>query len=415
MRSRGAGFEPALSPCVGLNFRMTDVSALPPPSETRFGALRRWWGGYGLAQALGLAILAAATALVSFNIVASMRRIGMAPNLAYLSEPASFDISESLIAYRAGDPYGRAILVGVLNTLKLAIAGCALATVLGLALGLLRVAGNNLLSRLVGAYVEIIRNTPLTLQLFFWIASTHALPSVRQAFNPAPFTYLSVRGVYLPWVTVESGEIWPLMAFLAALAAGVRVVRWRLKRPLPGWFWLLGATLAVGAAVFWIVWHDVRLSPDLPRLQGFNIVGGIGLTPEFAAMLAGLAFYYAASVAEIVRAGLQSVSKGQWEAGRAIGLGHLRILQLVVVPQAMRVITPLITSIYLDLTKDTTLGVLIGYTELTAVIKTSANNTGNAVETLLVLVVVFLAISLPVSAAINSYNRLLARRGFVSS
>jgi general L-amino acid transport system permease protein len=164
-----------------------------------------------------------------------------------------------------------------------------------------------------------------------------------------------------------------------------------------------------------LVWGDVSLSPDLPRLQGFNIVGGVGLTPEFAAMLAGLAFYYAASVAEIVRSGLQSVSKGQWEAGRAIGLGRGRILQLVVLPQAMRVITPLITSIYLDLTKDTTLGVLIGYTELTAVIKTSANNTGNAVETLLVLVVVFLCISLPVSAVINAYNRLLARRGFPSS
>ena len=272
-----------------------------------------------------------------------------------------------------------------------------------------------MLARLVESYVEIIRNTPLTLQLFFWIASTHALPSVRQALNPAPFTYLCVRGVYLPWVTVERGEIWPLLVFLATLAAGVRFARWQLQRPLPGWIWLLVAALAVGAAAFGLVWGDVSLSPDLPRLRGFNIGGGIWLTPEFAAMLAGLAFYYAASVAEIVRSGLQSVKKGQWEAGRAIGLGRGRILQLIVLPQAMRVITPLITSIYLDLTKDTTLGVLIGYTELTAVIKTSANNTGNAVETLLVLVVVFLCISLPVSAVINAYNRLLARRGFPSS
>jgi len=149
-------------------------------------------------------------------------------------------------------------------------------------------------------------------------------------------------------------------------------------------------------------------------LKGFNIVGGLALTPEVAAMLAGLSIYYAANVSEIVRSGLQSVTKGQWEAGRALGLSRGRILQLVVLPQAMRVITPLMTSTYLDLTKDTTLGVLIGYTELTAVIKTSANNTGNAVETILVLVVVFLAISLPVSAAINAYNRSLARRGLTN-
>jgi len=394
---------------------MSDAAALSPPVETRLGAFRRWWGDYAMAQALALAVLAAVLALLMANVVGSMRRVGMQPNLAYLSAPANFDISESLIVYRAGDSYSRAILVGVLNTLKLAVAGCALATALGLALGLLRVAGNALLARLVESYVEIIRNTPLTLQLFFWIASTHALPSVRQALNPAPFTYLCVRGVYLPWVTVERGEIWPLLVFLATLAAGVRFARWRLQRPLPGWIWLLVAALAVGAAAFGLVWGDVSLSPDLPRLRGFNIGGGIWLTPEFAAMLAGLAFYYAASVAEIVRSGLQSVSKGQWEAGRAIGLGRGRILQLIVLPQAMRVITPLITSIYLDLTKDTTLGVLIGYTELTAVIKTSANNTGNAVETLLVLVVVFLCISLPVSAVINAYNRLLARRGFPSS
>lgn len=394
---------------------MTDVPALSPPVETRLGAARRWWGDYALIQALVLALIAAVLALLTYNILGSMRRIGMQPNLAYLSEPASFDISESLIVFRAGDPYGRAILVGALNTLKLAVAGCALATALGLALGLLRVASNGLLARLVDSYVEITRNTPLVLQLFFWIALTHALPSVRQAFQPAPFVYLSVRGVYLPWINVDSGEVWPLIALLAALAVIVRVVRWRVRRPLPGWFWLLVAALATGLSASWIVWRDVRLSLDLPRLQGFNIVGGIGLTPEFAAMLAGLAFYYAASVAEIVRSGLQSVSKGQWEAGRAIGLGRGRILQLIVLPQAMRVITPLITSIYLDLTKDTTLGVLIGYTELTAIIKTSANNTGNAVETLLVLVIVFLSISLPVSAAINAYNRRLARRGFASS
>jgi general L-amino acid transport system permease protein len=154
---------------------------------------------------------------------------------------------------------------------------------------------------------------------------------------------------------------------------------------------------------------------DTPTLKGFNIVGGLALTPEFAAMVAGLSVYCAANVSEIVRSGLESVARGQWEAGRALGLSRGRILHLIVLPQAMRVITPLMTSAYLDLTKDTTLGVLIGFTEVTAVIKTSANNTGNAVETILVLLVVFLSISLPISATINAYNRSLARRGLVAA
>ena len=394
---------------------MTDVRSAPPLSDDGgFAAFRRWWGDHAIAQAIALAFAAALVAWLAANVIGSMHRLGMSPSLDYLSQPANFDISESLLVYHAGDPYARAILVGVLNTLKLAIAGCALATALGVALGVARVAGNPLLSSLIGAYVEIARNTPLTLQLFFWIAMTHALPPVRQALQPFPHAYLSVRGVYLPWLTVDSGEIWPILALFVALLVGVRFVHKRLARPLRAAEWLLVAALAIAPSALWIAFDGLSFSLDLPTLKGFNVVGGLSLTPEFAAMLAGLSFYYAANTAEIVRSGLQSVTAGQWEAGRALGLSRLRILQLVVLPQAMRVITPLMTSTYLDLTKDTTLGVLIGFTELTAVIKTSANNTGNAVETILVLVVVFLAISLPVSAAINAYNRALARRGYAT-
>ena len=394
---------------------MTDVRSAPPLTDDRgHAAFRRWWGDHAIAQAIALAFAIALVAWLGANVVGSMHRLGMAPSLDYLSQPANFDISESLLVYHAGDPYARAILVGVLNTLKLAVAGCALATTIGVALGVARVAGNPLLSSLIGAYVEIARNTPLTLQLFFWIATTHALPPVRQALQPFPHAYLSVRGVYLPWLAVDSGEVWPILALLVALVAVVHFVHKRLARPLRATEWLLVAALAIITSALWIVFDGLSFSLDLPTLKGFNVVGGLSLTPEFAAMLAGLSFYYAANTAEIVRSGLQSVTAGQWEAGRALGLSRLRILQLVVLPQAMRVITPLMTSTYLDLTKDTTLGVLIGFTELTAVIKTSANNTGNAVETILVLVVVFLAISLPVSAAINAYNRSLARRGYAT-
>ena len=394
---------------------MTDVRSAPPRTDDGgFAAFRRWWGDHAIAQAVALAFAVALVAWLAANVIGSMHRLGMAPSLDYLSQPANFDISESLLVYHAGDPYARAILVGVLNTLKLAIAGCALATAIGVALGVARVAGNPLLSSLIGAYVEIARNTPLTLQLFFWIATTHALPPVRQALQPFPHAYLSVRGVFLPGLAVDSGEIWPILALFVALLVGVRFVHKRLARPLRAAEWLLVAALAIGPSALWIAFDGLSFSLDLPTLKGFNVVGGLSLTPEFAAMLAGLSFYYAANTAEIVRSGLQSVTAGQWEAGRALGLSRLRILQLVVLPQAMRVITPLMTSTYLDLTKDTTLGVLIGFTELTAVIKTSANNTGNAVETILVLVVVFLAISLPVSVAINAYNRALARRGYAT-
>ena len=395
---------------------MTEARALPPPADqNRLEAFWRWWGDYALAQAIGLGAAALVLAFLASNVVSSMRQHGMSPSFDYLTQPANFDISESLIAYHAGDSYGRAILVGLLNTLKLAVSGCALATVLGVTLGLMRAAGNPLLARLVAAYVEVVRNTPLVLQLFFWIALTHTLPPVRQALEPLPYTYLSVRGVFLPWFTAEGGAIWPVVAFFLLLVWVVHAIHKRLGRPLATFEWLVVLLTAVVVPAGWIYGESVQLAVDLPILKGFNIVGGISLTPEFAAMLVGLSVYYAANIAEIVRSGLQSVTHGQWEAGRALGLHRARVLQLVVLPQAMRVITPLMTSTYLDLTKDTTLGVLIGFTEVTAVIKTSANNTGNAVETILVLVVVFLSISLPVSAAINAYNRMLARRGVVTS
>lgn len=395
---------------------MTDTQAfLPPPEETGLALLRRWWGDHPIAQTVGLLGAAIVLGIAVSNILESMHRLGMSPTLDYLRQPANFDISESLVAYRAGDPYLRAILVGILNTLKLAASGCVIATALGLFLGLSRVAGNPLVSKLVEAYVELVRNTPLVLQLFFWIALTHALPPVRQAIEPLPGTFLSVRGVYVPWLVVERGAVWPLAILLGLIAVVVRITHKRLGRALSATEWFLIAFAAVAVSAAWVWTRGVSFSLDTPTLKGFNIVGGLALTPEFAAMVVGLSVYYAANVSEIVRSGLESVARGQWEAGRALGFSRGRILHLIVLPQAMRVITPLMTSTYLDLTKDTTLGVLIGFTEVTAVIKTSANNTGNAVETILVLLVVFLSISLPISAAINAYNRSLARRGLVAT
>lgn len=391
------------------------ISTASPDAPGLGGKLRLWWGAHPYGQFVLIAALALFIGLICHNILASMHRLGMAPGLDYLWQPANFDITESLLVYHAGDTYARAIAVGLLNTLKLAVLGCLFATILGTSLGIARLSGNLLLSRLVQAYVELIRNTPLPLQLFFWIAMTQALPPIRQALQPFSWVFLSVRGIFLPWVEIGHGEsLWLLVLMLVLLAFAVRAMLRRLQRPLTGLGFLGVLALFPAIAVVWILVAGVTITPDLPVLQGFNIRGGITLTPEFAAMLVGLTIYYSASISESVRSGIQSVNIGQWEAGRSIGLPRGRIMRLIVMPQAMRVITPLMTSSYLDLTKDTTLGILIGFTEVTAIIKTSANNTGNAVETIIVLVAVFLAVSMPTSYLINLYNRRMARRGIIA-
>src|SRR3984957_301503 len=257
---------------------MTESQAFQAPfEETRLALIRRWWGDHPIAQVIGLLGAAVVLGVALSNVLQSMHRLGMSPTLDYLRQPANFDISESLITYRAGDPYYRAILVGILNTLKLAASGCAAATALGLFLGVARAAGNPLVSKLVEAYVELIRNTPLVLQLFFWIALTHALPPVRQALVPLPATYLSVRGVFVPWLVVEHGSLWPLAILLGLCIIVVHFIRKRLQRSLAAVEWLLIIAAMVGLSAAWIWGSGVSISLDRPVLKGFNIVGGPAL------------------------------------------------------------------------------------------------------------------------------------------
>ncbi|CAM5769246.1 amino acid ABC transporter permease [Labrys miyagiensis] len=394
---------------------MADIVGIGAPARPGVaGKLRIWWGDRPYAQALLIAVLFVLLAYFGSNVLRSMHARGMEPNFDYLWQRTGFDIDETLIPFTSDDNFGRAILVGLLNTVKLAFFGCIFATILGVTLGVIRLSGNLLLSRLVQGYVELIRNTPLTLQLFFWIALTQALPQPRQALQPFPATFLSIRGIFLPWFNVENGSLWPLIIVLVVLAVVARLALGRRQRPLPagGFLALLAAFPVIAAA--WILASGIIFTPDLPALQGFNIRGGLSMSREFAAMLLGLTLYYAASISESVRSGIESVGRGQWEAGTAIGLSRGRIMRLIVFPQAMRVITPLMTSSFLDLTKDTSLGPLIGFFEVTQVIKVSANKDGNAVATIIVLVIVFLAVSLPVSYLINLYNRRLAKRGIIA-
>jgi general L-amino acid transport system permease protein len=350
----------------------------------------------------------AAFGFLGQTMAANMGRVGITPGFAFLSRPTNFEIGETLIAYSSQSSFARAILVGLLNTLLVSAVGCILATILGVALGVARMSDNPLLSGSVRAYVELIRNTPLLLQLFFWSATFHALPAARKAFEPVAGVYLSNRGIYIPAFRFESGLAEAIA--LIALAGALLLPLLRRRIGLSG-----RTAAAISFAGFVLVITVQALSGNLraeiPSLKGFNITGGLSLTPEFAALLVGLVVNASALIAEIVRSGIQSVPQGQWEAARSLGLHRGLIFAKIILPQAMRVITPLMTSSYLSLTKNSSLAVAIGYPDLVSIINTAANQTGQALETILIMAAVYLTISFAVSFAMNRYNTRYALRG----
>ncbi|MGG5808972.1 amino acid ABC transporter permease [Falsiroseomonas sp. CW058] len=376
---------------------------IPLPSGTTARGL--------LVQAALLAAVVAAGWWFWSNAQANMAARGLQFGFGFLDRSAGIPIGESPIPYTPADTYRQALTVGLLNTLRVAMAGIALCTLFGILLGLARLSSNPLLRALVGGYIEVIRNTPLVLQLVFWHAVILQLPSVRQALNPLPGVFLSQRGLKLPAPLAEPA-LWVFLAALAAGAAGwlllLRRERARqagtgerkstLLRGLALLAGLPALTLAVGfaPAVSW------------PELAGFNFEGGLTLSPEFFALLVGLVVYTSAFVAEIVRAGIQSVHRGQWEAARALGLDGGRIMRLVILPQALRVIIPPMTSQYLNLTKNSSLAVVIGYPDLVSVANTSINQTGQAIEVITIFMTVYLAISLATSGLMNWYNARVA-------
>ncbi|KKC40990.1 amino acid ABC transporter permease [Devosia epidermidihirudinis] len=393
------------------------MTAITEPGRHRPGflhVLRHWLGPRPTAQ---FALLFAAIGLFWWfgaNTLETMARAGINPGFDFLNRSANFEIGETMIPYSSADPYSRAILVGLLNTIKVAILGCVLATVLGVSLGVARLSGNLLLSGLVRWYIEIIRNTPLLLQLFFWSALTKALPAPRQAISVGDNAFLSNRGIFVPGIIVDNASTagWIALLVLTILAIATFV---GLTRTANLTFWrgtgVIAALVIATALAFALTGATARF--EIPALGGFNIRGGYNLSPEFAALLIGLTVKFSAAIAEIVRAGIQSVDRGQWEAARALGLHNGQIMRLIVLPQALRVITPLITTSYLDLTKDSSLAVAIGYPDLVNVINTTANTTGQALEALAILIGVYLALNLSVSAMMNQYNRRVALRGTV--
>lgn len=330
----------------------------------------------------------------------------------FLWREAGLPIGESLIEYDPSMSYLRALQVGVLNTLKVAIIGIVLATILGTLLGIARLSKNWMLNKFAAAYVEIVRDLPLLLQLLFWYALLQGLPGPRQALNPIDGVFLSNRGLKVPFIIWESAHSWALLAFVAGCVATwlcrrrARAEQYKDGQIRAVWpaavAFMLGAPLAVWAAM------GAPFTPDVPALRGFNFRGGIDVSPEFFALLLGLTLYTAGFIAEIVRAGIQAVNQGQWEAAEALGLPRGRVMNLIVLPQAMRVIIPPMTSQFLNITKNSSLAVAIGYQDIVSIANTTLNQTGQAIEGIAIIMLVYLTISLSISLFMNWYNKRIA-------
>jgi general L-amino acid transport system permease protein len=346
----------------------------------------------------------------ALNAKANLDAQRITSGFGFLDNTAGFSVSQSLIAYSETDSYRRVFLVGLLNTLLVAGLGIVFATVIGFVVGIARLSPNWLVARLAGGYVELIRNLPLLFQILFWyLAVLGTLPGPRQSLSFFGEIFLNNRGVIVPAPVFGDGSRYVLAAFLLGVVVTVVLARWARRRqeetgrqfPL---FWASVALLiGLPLLVFFATGFPIGL--ERPQLRGFNFVGGLRLMPEFVALLAALSIYTAAFIAEVVRAGILAVSRGQTEAAMALGLRRGQMLRLIVVPQALRVIVPPLTNQYLNLTKNSSLAVAIGYPELFAVFAgTTLNQTGQAIEIIAITMAVYLSISLITSAAMNWYN-----------
>jgi general L-amino acid transport system permease protein len=350
------------------------------------------------------------------NARANLQAQQITSGFGFLSNTAGFGVNQSLIPYNESDTYGRVFFVGLCNTLLVAGLGVVLATLLGFVIGIARLSPNWLLARLAGAYVELIRNLPLLFQILFWyLAVLGTLPGPRQSFSLGGTIFLNNRGLVLPAPMAGKGAGFVAGAFIVGVLAAVALGIWAKRRQVR-----TGARFPVlrGSLVLLIALPFAALAAtgfpigmERPELRGFNFVGGIRIIPEFVALLAALTFYTAAFIAEIVRAGMLAVPRGQSEAAFALGLPRGLTLRLVIVPQALRVIVPPLTNQYLNLTKNSSLAIAVGYPDLFAVFAgTTLHQTGQAIEIIGITMAVYLSISLLTSALMNWYN---ARIGVV--
>jgi len=327
---------------------------------------------------------------------------------------SGFSISQTLIPFSEANTYARAFLVGLLNTLFVSVLGVMFATILGFMVGIGRLSQNWIVARLCGGYVEVLRNLPLLFQILFWyLAVLAALPVPRQSFSIFDEIFVNNRGIFIPKLVFGEGfgtVLWlTAIGIVGAIVASSVARRRRIATGQKVRVWPANLAAIVLLPLFFFFYLKVSVSVDHPVLKGFNFNGGIRLIPEFLALLIALSTYTASFIAEIVRAGILAVPRGQSEAARALGLRRERVLRLVVVPQALRVIVPPLTSQYLNLIKNSSLAVSIGYPDLVSVFAgTTLNNTGQAIEILGITMLVYLVISLVVSFGMNVYNRRIA-------
>lgn len=371
----------------------------------------RFWKIAG--QAIALILVIAVAAILWDNLSANYSQLGIAFGFDFLNSQASFDIGEKVISYNPENSYRQAYLVGLVNSLRVMGIGIILATIAGLTVGISRLSDNWLLRTLAGLYVEIIRNTPLLLQLFFWYFAVFiSLPKVEENQQMKGPLYLTNRGIAVPWLaTLPGWEIWFILLAIGFLAA-VLLWQWRarvmIEQAQPGrqLLWAVGA-IALSAISAFMLTRNLPFRLDFPHLTSeLQLEGGLKLTPEFAALVTGLSLYTGSYIAEIVRAGIQSVPRGQSEAAKSLGLQSGIAMRLVILPQALRVIIPPLTSQYLNLAKNSSLAVAIAYPDVYFVVASpTLNQTGRAIEAMLIIMVTYLTISLIISLFMNWYNQ----------
>ncbi len=386
-----------------------------PPGGRGFDISRAWTDERArgvIFQVLIVFGLAGIAVFVVLNTITNLREAGLSSGYGFLFDTANFDINQRLVDYASTSTYGQAFVVGALNTVLVAVMGIFAATVIGFVTGVLRLSNNYLISRIVATWVEFTRNVPVLLQIIFWWLIMLALPKVKDSISFGDAAYLNNRGVFLPAPIFEDGSAIVLAMILVGVVATFLVRRWAKKRqdetgrifPV-GW---VGLGLIVGIPV--IVYFAVGqpLDFDIPEKKRFNLKGGFNITPELVALWLALSTYTGAFISEIVRGGILSVSKGQTEAAGALGLRRGLTMRKIILPQALRVIIPPMTSQYLNLTKNSSLAVAIGYQDIVSIGDTILNQSGQALEVISLYMAFYLVLSLLTSAFMNWYNKRIA-------
>ena len=391
------------------------MSKRAPPGGRGFDISRAWTDERArgvIFQILIVVGLAGLAVFVVLNTITNLREAGLSSGYGFLFDTANFDINQRLVDYASTSTYGQAFVVGALNTVLVAVMGIFAATVIGFVTGVLRLSNNYLISRIVAIWVEFTRNVPVLLQIIFWWLIMLALPKVRNSISLGDAAFLNNRGVFLPAPIFEDGSAIVLAMILVGVVATFLVRRWAKRRQdetgrtfSVGWVGL-GLIVGIPVVVYFAVGQPLDF--DIPEKERFNLKGGFNITPELVALWLALSTYTGAFISEIVRAGILSVSKGQTEAAGALGLRRGLTMRKIILPQALRVIIPPMTSQYLNLTKNSSLAVAIGYQDIVSIGDTILNQSGQALEVISLYMAFYLVLSLLTSAFMNWYNKRIA-------